>query len=118
VLRIRGDDGGGQIQVVQQRPEPGDLIGGGVHVDLTQDSVAGVVHRREQVHRRGGVVAAATQDLAVDRDRPLWPGRRRWWPAVGTEWLLAGQPSADDLVQRVRVDAAQHGGARSPRWAA
>jgi hypothetical protein len=39
-----------------------------------------VVHRGEQVDRRAGVVAAAAQGLAVDRDRPLWPvARRRCW---------------------------------------
>ena len=66
VQRIRGDDGGGQVQALQHRPEPRDLVGGVVYVCLAQHGVAGVVHRREQVHRRGVVAAAAAQGLAVD----------------------------------------------------
>jgi hypothetical protein len=58
-----------------------------------------VIHRGQQVHRRGLVVAAASQGLAVDRDRPS-PRRLGWR-------LLAGQPPADDQVQRVGVDAGQ-----------
>jgi hypothetical protein len=55
------------------------------------------------------VVAAAAQGLAVDRDRlpPRRPGRW-WWPDGRWGWLLVGQPPADDLVQRVGVDAGQH----------
>jgi hypothetical protein len=49
-------------------------FGGGVHVGLGQDTAAGVVHRRQQVHLRVAVVAAATQGLAVDRDRPPQAG--------------------------------------------
>jgi hypothetical protein len=78
VQRVGGDHGAGQVQAVQQRPEPGDLVGGVVHVGLGQDGMAGVVHRGEQVHRWAGVVAAAAQGLAVDRDRPpRRAGRRR-----------------------------------------
>jgi hypothetical protein len=58
------------------------------------------------VHRRGAVVAAAAQGLAVDRDRPAragcWRRDGRWG------WLLVGQPGADGTIQRVGVDAAQH----------
>jgi hypothetical protein len=49
----------GQVQPIQQRPEPGDLVGGVVHAGLGQDRAGSVVHRREQVDRRVGVVAAA-----------------------------------------------------------
>jgi hypothetical protein len=101
---VGGDDGVGEVQTLQQRPEPGDLVGGVVHVGLGQDRGGGMIHRREQVHRRGAVVAAAAQGLAVDGDGALW----RWWPAGGRGWLLAGQPLADGPVQRVGVDAGQH----------
>jgi hypothetical protein len=98
--RVGADDPPGEVQTVQQRPEPGDLVGRVVHVGLAQDRTGGVVHRGQQVHRRPAVITAAAQGLAVDRDRP--PPRQGWW------WLLVGQPSADDLVQRVGVDAGQH----------
>jgi hypothetical protein len=49
----------GEIQAVQQRPEPRDLVGGGVHVGLAQDAAAGVVHHGEQVDLRAAVVTAA-----------------------------------------------------------
>jgi hypothetical protein len=117
--RVGGDDPPGQVQPLQQGPEPGDLVGGGLHVGLTQDRTGGVVHHREQLDLRVGVVAAAAQGLAIDRDRlpPRHPGCRRrpggWWGR------LVGQPGADDLVQRVGVDAGQHAahgglGGRSP----
>ncbi len=101
VERVGGDHGGGEVQAVQEGPEPDDLVGGVVDVDLVQDRAGGVVHRGEQVDLRIGVVAAAAQGLAVDRDRP--PPRR-----PGCLWLLVGQPPADHLVQRVGVDAGQH----------
>ncbi len=63
VQRVGGDHGVGQVQTVQQRPEPGDLVGLGVHLGLGQDRAAGVVHRGEQVHRQPGVMAAAAQVL-------------------------------------------------------
>jgi hypothetical protein len=70
---VGGDDGGGEVQALQQRPEPGDLVGRAVHPGLAQDAAAGMVHDGQQVHRRV-VVAAAAQGLAVDRDRPARPG--------------------------------------------
>jgi hypothetical protein len=99
-------DGVGQVQALQQRPEPGDLVGGVIHLGLCQDRAGGVVHRRQQVHRRGVVVAAAAQGLAVHRDRPTRPAGCRRSRAWG--WLLGGQPSADGLVQRGGADAGQH----------
>jgi hypothetical protein len=72
----------GEVQTLQQRPEPGDLAGGVVHVGVGQDRGGGRIHRREQVHRRGAVVAAAAQGLAVDGDGALWP-LWQWWPAGG-----------------------------------
>jgi hypothetical protein len=41
-----------------------------VHLGLGQDYRAGVVHHRQQVHRRPAVVTATAQGLAVDGDRP------------------------------------------------
>jgi hypothetical protein len=98
---LGGDQGVGEVQPLQQRPEPGDLACGGLHVGLGEDRAAGVVHHGEQVDRRPGVVAAAAQSLAVHRDRPTRVGRRR----RPGRWLLAGQPGADGAVQGVGVDA-------------
>jgi hypothetical protein len=104
VERVGGDYGVGKVQPLQQRPEPGDLVGGGLHVGLGEDRAAGVVHHGEQVDQRPGVVAAAAQRLAVHRDRPTRVGRRR----RPGRWQLAGQPGADGAVQGVGVDAGQH----------
>jgi hypothetical protein len=83
--RIAGDHGVGEIQPLQQRPEPGDLVGRAVDIGLGQDRTGGVVHRRKQVHLYSAVVAAAAQGLAVDRDRvPPRRPRRRWRP--GGRW--------------------------------
>jgi hypothetical protein len=78
VERIGSDHGGGEVQAVQQRPEPGDLVGGGVDIGLPQDRAGGVVHYRQQVDLRAVVVAAAAQGLAVDGDRPARRAGRRW----------------------------------------
>jgi hypothetical protein len=56
---VGGQDPPGQVQALQQRLEPGDLVGLGVDVDLGQDAAAGVVHRGQQVDLRVWVVAAA-----------------------------------------------------------
>jgi len=56
---VGGDDPAGQVQAVQQWPEPGDLVGLGVDVGLGQDRAGGVVHGGEQVDLREGVVAGA-----------------------------------------------------------
>jgi hypothetical protein len=92
VLGVHGvgsDDPSSQVQALQQRLERGDLVGLGVHLGLGQDAAAGVVHHRQQVDLRVGVVAAAAQGLAVDRDRlSPWAGRWRWW--VGWRRLPGG----------------------------
>jgi hypothetical protein len=43
---VGGDDLAGQVQVLQERLEPSDLVGLGVHLGLVQDRTAAVVHRR------------------------------------------------------------------------
>jgi hypothetical protein len=77
VQRVGGDHRAGQVQPLQQRPELGDLVGLAVHPGLGEDAAAGVVHHRQQVHLPVAVVAAATQGLAVDRDRPMRRAARR-----------------------------------------
>jgi hypothetical protein len=49
--RIRGDHDPGKVQGRQQRGERGHLLGGAADLTLGQDRAAGVVHRRQQVHR-------------------------------------------------------------------
>jgi hypothetical protein len=106
---VGGEDPAGEVQVLQERLEPGDLVGGVVDVGLSEDRPGGVVHHRQQVHRRGTMVAAAAEGLTVDGDRlPRWVG---WW-----RWLLAGQPGADGAVQRVGVDAGQHAAHGGLAW--
>jgi hypothetical protein len=106
---VGGQHPAGQVQAVQERLEPGDLVGLGVHVALAEDRAGGVVHRGEQVDLLLAVVAAAAEGLAVDGDR--LPRRVGWW-----RWLLAGQPGADGAVQRVGVDAGQHAAHGSLAW--
>jgi len=61
-----------------------------LHVGLGEDRTSGVIHHGEQVDRRAGVVAAAAQGLAVDRDRPRHAG----WARV----LPVGQPPGKSPV--------------------
>jgi hypothetical protein len=113
VERIGGDDGVGEVQAVQQRPEPGDLVGGGLDIGLGEDGAAGVVHRCQQVGLRLAVMAAAAQGLAIDGDPPMRPAARR---SRARWWVLVGQPRADGAVQRVGVDAGQDAAHGRLRW--
>jgi hypothetical protein len=80
----------GKVQALQQRLEPGDLVGLGVRVGLGQDATAAVVHHCQQVHRRGLVVAVAAEGLAGDRDR-LPPRRSRWRSGGRWRWRSGGR---------------------------
>jgi hypothetical protein len=59
VQRVGGNDRPGKVLPLQQGWELGDLVGGGVHVGLSQDHAGGVVHRGQQVHRRPAVMTGA-----------------------------------------------------------
>jgi len=86
VQRVGGDHGAGQVQVGQQRLEPGDLTGGAVDLALGQHGTGGVIHRGQQVDLPAVAAFGAPQRLAVDRDRP---------PPL----LLAGSPGAVTVAQ-------------------
>jgi hypothetical protein len=60
-----------------------------LHVGLGEDRTSGVIHHGEQVDRRAGVVAAAAQGLAVDRDRPRHAGWARG---------AAGRPATREIT--------------------
>ena len=88
---VGGDHDVGEVQWGQQRGESGHLLGRAADLVLGQHRAAGVVHRRQQVHRAAVALGwvGATQRLAVDRHRP---------PPVG-------QPGADSNGERVDVQA-------------
>jgi hypothetical protein len=121
VQRIRGDDGGGQVQALQHRPEPRDLVGGVVYVCLAQHGVAGVVHRREQVHRRGVVaplprrVLPSTRPPAVTGQLTMvagrWGGMAAGGPAIG-RW--PGPRASGSTRPSTRRTAASVGGRKAP----
>jgi hypothetical protein len=96
VQRIGGDHGAGQVQVAQQRLEPGDLTGGAVDLALGEHGAGGVVYRGEQMDLPA-VAPGAPQRLAVDRDRPS--------TLAGT--VTVSQPCADHGGQQVRVHAGE-----------
>jgi len=68
VERVRGDHPPGQVDLVQQRPEPRDLVGLGVHPPLSQHQP--VRPRRQQVRLGAVTPDRAAQRLAIHRDRP------------------------------------------------
>jgi hypothetical protein len=104
VQRVRGDHPPGQVQPLQQGPEPGDLVGGVVHVGLGQDRTAGVIHRRQQLHLGPAVVAAAAGSFR--RPRP---------PAAASRAVVAaGQPARRRWRGRGR--RGRFGPARGARW--
>jgi hypothetical protein len=80
--RVRGHDRATQVQVVQQRAELGDLVGGVVDFALREDRALTVEHRGEQLHLSAVGASGAAQRLAVDRDR-----RQLLVTAVGGGWV-------------------------------
>jgi hypothetical protein len=109
--RVGGDDHAGQVEIGQQRPQAGDLLGRAADLMLGQHRAARVVHRRQQMHRAAvaGGGAGATQGLAVDRHRPLpWPPPLGMASAVAAVMALAvGEPGADRGGQGVGVQPAE-----------
>ena len=69
VHRIGGDYASGQVRQLQQRDEPGDLVGLAVHADLAEHRTCLLIGDRQQVH--GLAVAAgvpgAPHCLAIHR---------------------------------------------------
>jgi hypothetical protein len=110
-VRVGGDHHAVKVEVGQQRPKAGDLLGRAADLTLGQHRSAGVVHRRQQVHRAaaagGGV--GATQGLAVDRHRPLpWPPPLGMVSAGAAVMALAvGEPGADRGGRGVGVQPAE-----------
>jgi hypothetical protein len=102
VQRISGHHHTGQVQVGQQLGEGGDFLGGATDLALGQHRAAGMLHRRQQVHRTAVISrhlgAGAAQALAVDGNRPPPAGR-----PTGT--LPVGQPGADHTGQHLGVQA-------------
>ena len=85
VQRVGGDDAPGQVQRLEQRREPGDLVGLAVHPDLAEHSTTALIEGGQQVYRLavGAGMTGAPHRLAVHRHRP--PGRRACpaaWPAA------------------------------------
>src|SRR4051812_23886434 len=69
VQGVDGDDGVAQVaELVEQRPEPGDLVGVPVDVRAGQHGAGGVLARGEHVPGGGLGGAGAAQGRAVDRD--------------------------------------------------
>jgi hypothetical protein len=99
---VGGDHDVGEVQWGQQRGEGGHLLGRAADLVLGQHRAAGVVHRRQQVHRAAVAVGwvGAAQRLAVDRHRPPPAGSGRTGAPVPV-----GQPGADSNGERVDVQA-------------
>jgi len=70
VHRVGGDDAPGQVQRLQQRREPGDLVGLAVHPDLPQDRITADTQSGQDLRRR-------VRDPFADRGERPRPGRHR-----------------------------------------
>jgi hypothetical protein len=97
--RVGGDHHAGQLQVGQQRLEPGNLARCAVDLALGEHRTGGVVHRGEQVDWPALGACGAAERLAVDRDRP--PSM----PLSGT--VTVGKPCADRGGERFGVQPCQ-----------
>jgi hypothetical protein len=98
--RVGGDHHVGEVEPVQQRAEGAHLLGCAADLALGQHRTAGVIHRRQQVHRAAVTVGwvGAAQRLAVDGHRPppAGPGRTGVPVPVGQRvWFQAGKGPAD-----------------------
>ena len=85
VQGVRGDEGVGDVQAVQQRSERRYLVGLSVHAGLGEHCPGGGVERSEQVHRAPVICAGAAHGLPVHGDDPT--SRAETGPA--------GEPLAD-----------------------
>jgi hypothetical protein len=111
--RVGGDHHAGQVQGSQQRLERGHLLGRAAELALGQHRAAGVVHRRQQVHR--ATVAACRMaprrvlpSTAMARRRltagprrsrsasqvPMAPGQRVWVQAGQVRRMVASAGTA------------------------
>lgn len=83
--RVRGDDPPGQVKVGQQWPEPADLAGLAVDVDLAEDGAGLVVKDGHQVHGlpAGAGVPGAPHRLAIH-------GQHRAQPRAGSRSSSGG----------------------------
>jgi hypothetical protein len=110
VQRVGGDDAPGQVQRLEQRREPGDLVGLVVHPDLAEHNTTALIEDGQQVHwlAVGAGMTGAPHRLAVHRDRPPGAPRVSCGLAGGLQSRI--QPGPDSSIQRVRV------GASSTRW--
>jgi hypothetical protein len=100
--RVGGDHDLGKVERGQQRLERGHLLRRATDLVLGQHRAAGVVHRRQQVHRAAVTVGwvGAAQRFVVDGHRPPPAGSGRTGALVPV-----GQPRADSSGQRVGVQA-------------
>jgi hypothetical protein len=96
VQRIGRDHRAGQVEIGQQRGEPGDFARGAVDLALGEHGAGGVVHRGEQMNLPA-VAGRAPQRLAVDRDRPSTLART----------VTVREPRAEHGGQQVRVHAGE-----------
>jgi hypothetical protein len=75
VQRVGGDDAPGQVQRLEQRREPGDLVGLAVHPDLAEHNTTALIEGGQQVYRLavGAGMTDAPHRLAVHRDTACMP---------------------------------------------
>ena len=114
---VGGDHDAGEVQWGQQRGEGGDLLGRAADLVLGQHRAAGVVHRRQQVHRAAVAVwwVGAAQRLAVDRHRPppagsAGPGPRSRSASQAPTATASASTSRRARVRRMVASAGTPGG--------
>jgi hypothetical protein len=108
VHRVRGDQDTGQVEIVDQRGEPGDLVGLVGDLALRDDGAGLAEHGGQQVHSAAIAGPGAAQRLAVHGEH-LRGGQ------AGVE------PGAEHRVEQVTVtglqgaaDVDSHGGTNRP----
>jgi hypothetical protein len=108
VQRAGGDDAPGQVQRLEQRREPGDLVGLTVRPDLAEHNTTALIEGGQQVYRlaAGAGMTGAPHRLAVHRDRPPGAPRVSCGLAGGLQPRI--QPGPGGGIQRVRVCGFQH----------
>ena len=104
VHRIRGDHALGQVQAGQQGPEPGDLVGLAIHIDLAEHGAGLLVQDCHQVHGlpAGAGVPGPPHRLAVHCQRCALPGASL--PPRPGRVHPGRQPSPGCLVEEARID--------------
>jgi len=114
VRRVRRDNRCAQVKAVQQRGEPGDLVGLARHVQPSEHNPGVVIDHGQQMPGLAIGAAGTTHGLAIHRDEPP-PGAGHAACCSGRGTAVSN-PAADHPVEAIAVDRLHDPADRGLTW--